>query len=368
MSENVRNQYSFPEKELNNIFKQFPNIETPFNKYLDIILESGIPEDVCNVIAHVIVEYIKYLIAINKPEYSSFLLPQNIDPFTYKQNDCHSDLVLVADWEAQHTARNKQEASIIVRRILEGKPGQTWFITGCMYSAKSDLVLEVVRQLVDRAYTGRIESFIAEVLEEKNIVSRRGGRGRSSPYKETRELSAQPLREENIVSSLDISKFRSGDIVIIDEISFITWSEEICKQVNLAIQKLNDNGIFVILSGLDTNYRSELLPFPKYLENENIHTLKLNAFVGYIYEDKLVVEDAVYTSRLDNIAGFIDLLLPVPIGRIHSGMVQYVSVPRSAHIFAVIKEINPELYEDLIAVGNQIGLFSHHEKYIEVET
>lgn len=373
-----------PEAELSTFFERdhFAMLKEPYERYQTNMREAGLPETTIARVGHALASYMDYLEQNDLTMYAQMLLPPVIDPHTAVPEG--EEQTLIGIWEEAHVERNASRANMMTHFILTDDVGQIEIETGPMYSAKTDQLLAKIDSLEGKYPADKIHAFIAGVMDEDYIMSRRGGKGRSNPTESIRRLKADRVMYTDLVENLE--RIRDGitpemthpPIVVIDEISFIPKDEEQSEVLVKLMMEIQAKGGHIFATGLNTNYRGEELSFftvaKKYMAANKGLTYN-DAFYTYYDAQGAIAYagEATHTLRIDSVSGFADLMLPVPIGRVHAKKVQYLSVPAWIHPFAVLKGYDPQALAELNAVreffdfetedgSENAQLFRHYER------
>ncbi len=364
----------FPSRSLDSILKleAYAGFRLPVENYLTHLHYlantegTGVTEQTVNVVAHSIVSYLAHMHTVGKAELAQFMLPPEIDPYTEIDPEHKYKLLLIASWEDQNREKSKQ---IIADRFNEiynydreanlhsdqPEPASTSLYTGSMFSEKTLKVLTQLNWLGDAGWDGRIVSLIADAMEE-DVITTRVRQRKNIPLSIRYTLEAERVNLDTALNKLYDHSLVPGDLVIIDEASFITWTEDDCDELDIAINNANMRGIFVEIAALNNDFRDFPLPFTAHKSRQLINRLNIvdcNAYYAYrgLEGETLTGNGKTSTFRIDMNAGFGDLLLPVVISRIHAELVKYLAVPTEAHFFTILKENDPKVFEALLAVG-----------------
>lgn len=333
---------------------QFTQTFTSLESYISRLkeIDKEVAAQAEPVVRHAIVSHLFYLLELGQPELAYYLTKSEIDPLTQIVPNGHRHpRVAVAGWEDDHIARNQQYIDELLALILNPSTrGSLNFLTGPMFSAKTDGLLSLVQQLGDCRFTGACHAFIFAELKEEYITARRGGRGRSNLVESINRLKAEPVYLGDFVRYANTADVARGDLIVFDEAAFVAWSPEDLTLLRATLLNLVNRGVHIVLTGLDTDFRAINLPSAD-LFKEYAQTFACESFSLLPVATGLETVHATHTARTDK-TGFIDLLLPVVIGRdLH--IVDYFPVPVEAHIFASLQENDPDLYEHLLAIGGQ---------------
>ncbi len=121
--------------------------------------------------------------------------------------------------------------------------GRIEVICGCMFSGKTEELLRRIRQVVIARQTVQIFTPRMDTRYGSNQVASHTGA----------KQAAQP-----IVSIWEVVDHRAGmQVIAIDELHFLP---DMAGEIVAACQQLADQGLRVIVAGLDQDYRAE--PFP----------------------------------------------------------------------------------------------------------
>lgn len=357
-------------------FEAFQDLREPLQQYIENLRKAGVSENVIAIVGHAIHSHLLILQEQNNEHYANFLLPSRIDPYETIHPEDEFNRSLLAIWEKHHTERNQLRAIQIAREIQENNvsvKGKTWIFQGPMYSEKTAEILEIIKQLYDMPRQSKpikIHAFISDAVEESTIMSRKGGRGRDSAgsvYQETRRI--ENVQKINLASLLEaLSEVSPGELVVIDEVSFLAWAPEECAQLYAKINELNARGVNVLVAGLDASYRGEEFPFIVGLGSSPITSAEILKCTAYYAVQTtaglLHGGEATSTFRIDLTGGFGDFLLPVVIGRNQAHLVQYPVMPAEANPFISLRENDPETYNRLISVGENEELFQYYRNTV----
>lgn len=314
------------------------------------------------IIGHAMLSYLLYLESSDSLEYAQFLLPPTIDP--ERDHAAGSDKLLIAEWEDTHVFRNKQVVADLFAALLEERVALHIF-TGPMYAGKTDILLQLLEEC-----NGHIsyEVIIPSVMEEAFIQSRIGGVGRTRQLEVVRKIKADKYDYSGLMTRLSTIELMAKEglsvpkLIVIDEFSFFTENPE---EGQILIRKLEDLvavGITVIASGLHNNYRAETRPVIAVAEEQGLPIDKYTAFAAIAGRSKgiEILANAGETIRWDMRQGFLDFLLKVVIGRVHDDIVRYGVLPWECHLFAILKEQDTRLFNELIRIGGREDIFAHY--------
>lgn len=359
---------NYPEDHLQLLFNipEYQGFQQPITSYFNHLRKFTIPETVINTVAQAIASYLSIMYKLGTPELAQFLLPPTIDPYIEIDPNNIYGLTLIASWEVLNGERTKSwveqmYSQVIALRNSHSGIASCEFIQGSMFTEKTLRVLMLIEWLEKSHWGGKVFPGVAAGMEEPFIKTRVGSRPNSILTRETR-MSAPLLDLAGAINLLNNPEMGFGDICIIDEATFIPWTQEDCRAFCSAAEAATLRGVFVLLPGLNTDFRGINLPLTQWLEENRFptaRTARCNANYAYRGPDGEINTGSgeTYTFRYDVSAGLGDLLLPVPISRVHAKMVKYVAVPGTAHPFLALKEHDFEAYNQLLAVGGRQELF-----------
>ncbi len=367
-----RNREIFPQLEINVVLnrnEELRPIGEAFDTYrigIKVAVSGAEYREIEPVIGHALLSYLLYLEQNESIEYAQFLLPPTIDP--EKEHAFGSQKILIAEWEDAHILRNKEIVSELLAEINEGNSG-LHILTGPMYAGKTDILLQLLEEC-----NGHIlfEVLIPSVMEEAYIHSRIGGEGRTHQVEVVRRIKADKYSYAGLMERLSTIELLVNEgktvprLIIIDEFSFFTEDEEEGERLLDKLGYLTTKGITVIVSGLHNNYRAETRPVIKVAERMEILVNRYTAFAAMAGGKNgiEVLPDAGETVRWDIRQGFLDLLLRVVIGRVHGNIVRYGVLPSKCHLFAILKQNDPQIFTALMKIGGREDIFN---QYLEEE-
>jgi len=128
--------------------------------------------------------------------------------------------------------------------------GKLLFITGCMYSGKTNYLLDKYLTMKENNSTFLFKNDFDDAKKGNFVKSRTGLR---HPATSIHDLSS-------VVSHLPSDPPRPSSYVFIDEIQF--FAEDDFKYISLLLQR----GYNFIVSGLDRDYRGEFFPISKLID------------------------------------------------------------------------------------------------------
>jgi len=373
----------FPEQALKLMLSipDYFDFRLPLASYFGHLREYYVPEEVIARVAHAVVSYLQEMYRRGAPELAQFILPPTIDPYNAPDPENPYGMTLIAAWEAENQGQVKADAKSDFGMIQEFHqrpsglvvPTQTIVNMGSMFTDKTNRIIEVVAKVEDHYWTDgtapRIIPVVAAAMQEPYIKTRVGVRPNSIRNVET-TIQAQMVGTQELIETLLRPDLRPGDIVLVDEISFVAFTEEENDAIIGAIEQANSRGIFVVMAGLNDDFRMINLPFTATLANHNIPYMVMrecNARYAYQVNGETVTGNgSTATFRVDRYAGFGDFLLPVPVSRIFN-FVGYGAIPKIAHPFGVLRESDPEIYSEILAVGEREELLNQYAARHEQE-
>lgn len=335
-------------------------------KYLTNVTEAGVSVEHADVAAQAVGKYLEILRAQGAAELSVFLLPTDIDPYETAHPGDPVGRNLIANWEDSHIAIGMANIENVIggiRETMNGAPGETYIHFGSMYADKTGRILRTVHELYNRLWRRKLGAYIADAMEEDVIKTRIGGRP-GLPLRSTLELPAIRVNGPSLFQALIEGDYQAGDVVVIDEVSFVSFDNDQCLMILRLLQELNQRGVTVLASGLNMDYRGQDLPMKQaadFMEG-GVQVVNCHAFHAYNNPngELRTGNHQSMTFRYDMRAGFGDLLMPVPIGRVHGDIVQYRAVPPQAHIFGLLQQYEPILHQELLQIGQSQDLLEYN--------
>lgn len=369
---------SFPQQELDSVLEspEYQNIQLPVQTYIQKLRDLDVPEYKVSLVGHALYVHLTKLKELDRTEYAQFLLNTRLNPME-TQSANSNKITLIEEWEQGHLERNH----IVVERLAErinkhiAGPGVLHIAKGPMFAAKTEQLIGVA-ELVEE--DTEIFPFIAKLVDEKTIHSRIRHRDENGKITfDSRDILALQVMGADFIEKLDDLRMKfyanhfgeKMPVILLDEISLLTFAPEDCNNVAAKILQLHREGFHFIISGLSSNYKAGDFPMMKVLEDALAKEVENNPFAPISIEDYeayytvimdngtyMPCENGTHTARICNALDFIDLLLPVDVPREEKGadgnlLVRYEPQPADAHIFEILKRYDPELYALLCAAG-----------------
>lgn len=369
-----RNLNDFPDKEFQELEKieEFsPVVEAAWNYMEDLKNNLGVCEADCNLVAHGIVSHLLTLDKNNERHLAYFLLPPPVAPENMNvliDSETMTTQSALASWEAMHTKRNVDEVERLKNLIIEN-PGRVIRIEGCMFSAKTHLMLLLLNEVSTYQINGHpynnVYAYIFAGLKEKQIRTRVGGPGRAAAVEVTYKREAEPVWFDGLVEKLRAIEPKKGTIVVMEEYTFGEDNPEKIKALAFLLDDMAKKGVTVIMGGLNANFKNQILPISGILEDlaPSLQTFLPKVMCeSFTFDPRTVNFDnrlgatikSDTTIRHDVISGFADMYHKVVIGREEGkGKVEYQTAPANANIFESLKNNDPKLYDHLNSIPEE---------------
>jgi thymidine kinase len=369
---------SFPKQELDSVLKtpEYQNIQEPVQTYIQKLRDLEVPEYKVSLVGHALYVHLTKLKELGRTEYAQFLLNTRLNPMETESPN-NEKITLIEEWEHGHLERNRVVVEGLAQRINKHTtgPGVLHVAKGPMFAAKTEQLIGVT-ELIDEDI--EIFPFIAKLVDEKTIHSRIRNRNENGEITyDSRDIVAHQVMGADFVEKLEDLRMKFNakhfgekmPVILLDEISLLTFAPEDCNAVAAKILELHREGFHFVISGLSSNYKAGDFPMMKALEEALAKEMEGNPFAPISVEDYeayytvimdngtyMPCENGTHTARICNALDFIDLLLPVDVPREERGadgnlLVRYEPQPADAHIFEILKRYDPELYSLLCNAG-----------------
>lgn len=342
--------------------EEFAQTISAAKQYINDLKENlKVETEHCNLIAHGVVSHLLTLVRNNERHLAFFLTPANPkikDMNVLIDEKTNTTVNTLAHWEWLHILRNMDLVNEIAADIMRS-PGQIRRIEGCMFSAKTHLLLSLANKILTYSINGipytKKHSFIFAGVNEDSIKTRVGGQGREVSIPQIFEEKAKRVYLPELIEDLSKIEAQPGTLIIVDEYTFLAKDEEQGLAFAECLNRLAEGGVTVLLGGLNNNFKNEPLAMSSALESaQDIYaTFRNRANCTSYTIDPLtgLSTDSDTTIRHDVVVGFADMFFQVVIGREDGlGKVEYQTAPARANIFQSLKDNDPELYRKLNAI------------------
>lgn len=332
--------------------QRYRYLKIPFERYIsNLVTHGGVSEQVVSAISQGLQTYLAILDENNQSHMAQFLVPGrvNIDQYDPIEVATHRQF-----WGRNHHAENRAHVRQLLKKTgVPGAEGITEAHLGPMYSGKSEFLVTLAQELTQRNIP--FFALTSQAMHENTIHSRVKIDGRESS-----DIVARQVAFRRMYSRLAaISRVAEpGNFVLIDEATFIPFSDNECFRTFEIFTLLNLKRINVIISGLDKNARAQNLPFTDYMIEHEVPLVMHRSFNAYIVvpHTTIIQDNATYTGRLHD--GFFDWILPVVIPRTAMNrkgkpVVKYFSASFWGHPMAVLRRFAPEIAENLDYICNE---------------
>lgn len=362
----------FPTAELEQLetVEEFKLVVEAAVEYLHNLQSGvGLEQEYLNHLAHAVVSHLIKLNSEGEQALAAFLLPSSppAEDLFIDTEDEDVQKTAISEWEVEHEERNKHILKQVRNIISKEGPGQIFIIEGNMYSAKSDALMRIAKNLFDTRINGykySREDFHAFGFGgfEDGIKSRVGGRGRENPIKTTQEVEeTKRVFLDGLLAALNDLTPKQGMMILIDEYSFLSGSTDESDLLAGKLKRFAQKGVTIIVAGLNANFKDEQLPvshaFEVHSKQERNIFKRLEQCVAFAVHPKTRRSiPAETTTRYDLFSGehaFADLIMPIVIGREHK-FVKYGAIPKKAHIFRHLMDNDKEVYEMLNQISDTV--------------
>lgn len=370
----TRDLEQFPVSEFEQLetIEEFMPVVRAARQYLeDLNKDLGVSMKHCNLVAHGVVSHLLTLDKNNERYLAAFLMPPVVSPDQMSvlvDPETMTTQSALASWEAMHTKRNEAEVERL-KNIIIKNPGQVIRIEGCMFSAKTHMLLTLLNEVSTYQINGHpyneVHAFIFAGLKETKITTRVGGVGRASAVQITYTRDAEPVWFDGLVEKLEQIERRKGVIIVMDEYTFGEKNPEKIEKLGNLLNDLAQSGVTVIMGGLNANFKNESLPISQVLDNLAPY---LPSFLpkivcgSYTFDPSSinnitkvgVTISSDTTIRHDVVSGFADMYYQVVIGREEgAGKVEYQTAPAKANVFESLKNNDRYLYDLLNSIDDE---------------
>lgn len=296
----------------------------------------------------------------NNPDLVKYAFADRIDP---KKTQI-VDEKLTNHWTRAHEQRNDKWVREMISIMAESNDGHVFSIFGPMYSAKSGCLEMLTRSLEQEMPGKKVKHYVADSLHESVIYAReRMNDGEGIP--------ATKVTADSLIT--EINSASSSDVLIIDEISFITipsdknltydqfqWQYGVnVNNLIVALAKAKSRGVTVVMAGLDMDaHCTEFLTHNRLQASSGLldknyaakayFAHNIQAMEQQVAQGEVPGLDAEATGRTGVKHPGPDLHHGVVVPRERVDLVHYWAEPVALNIWHHLKMNHPEIYQRLI--------------------